>query len=267
MTSFSIELVSNASMNVFPNNTLASFTNVFPEEISLDSDWEVCLSEITYPCFYYNIKDGHFEFDADTRDELTPWRKYKYKIDAGMYSSLSEIANAMNSKIMVYNNLKIDKNSIPVSFTLNPRTYHVNLELFSKFASLTFKSKDLSNILGFQCDTAYTDEKEHQSLYPVDISRIHSVLVYTDIIEHDIVGDTRAPLLRSFPFINRLRNMEISALQPVKRDTFENSQFRKLLKKSFHSIHIELRTPSGEMFPFAGIGLTRLTLTFRKNIH
>ena len=36
-------------MSVFPENTLANFKNVFNEEISLEGDWRVALSEIMFP--------------------------------------------------------------------------------------------------------------------------------------------------------------------------------------------------------------------------
>ena len=46
---FYIEAVSNASMNLFPENTLSKFTNRLQHSISLDGDWVVGLQEIFYP--------------------------------------------------------------------------------------------------------------------------------------------------------------------------------------------------------------------------
>ena len=36
-------------MNIFPDNTLANFRNFFNEEINLEGDWRVALSEIIFP--------------------------------------------------------------------------------------------------------------------------------------------------------------------------------------------------------------------------
>ena len=36
-------------MNIFPQNTLSSFKNYFNEEINLEGDWRVALSEIIFP--------------------------------------------------------------------------------------------------------------------------------------------------------------------------------------------------------------------------
>ena len=46
---FTVHLISTASMDYFPDNTLASFRNFCKEEIALDGDWRVALSEIIFP--------------------------------------------------------------------------------------------------------------------------------------------------------------------------------------------------------------------------
>ena len=61
----------------------------------------------------------------------------------------------------------------------------------------------------------------------------------------------------------------ITTGQYMNYQTFGNLQFRPLFKNSFHSIHIDLRDPSGEKIPIVSVGITRLVLMFRKvsNIH
>ena len=46
--------------------------------------------------------------------------------------------------------------------------------------------------------------------------------------------------------------------------TFGKPQFKPLLKKYFNRIHIDLRDMSGEKIPFVSVGITRLSLMFRK---
>ena len=62
MDSFKIELVSNASGELFPNNTLSSFTNVLPGQINLEEPWEVAISEKSYPSMYQKVTEGKFKF-------------------------------------------------------------------------------------------------------------------------------------------------------------------------------------------------------------
>ena len=62
MDSSKIELVSNASGELFPDNTLSSFTNVLPEQVNLEGKWEVAISERSYPSMYQNKTEGKFKF-------------------------------------------------------------------------------------------------------------------------------------------------------------------------------------------------------------
>ena len=63
MESFTIELVLNASAQLFPDNTLSSFTSFFsPEQLNLDGQWEVAISETSYPSMYQNVTQGKFMF-------------------------------------------------------------------------------------------------------------------------------------------------------------------------------------------------------------
>ena len=49
MESFRIELVSNASGEFFPDNTLSFFTNFLPEQVNLEGQWEVAIAEFSHP--------------------------------------------------------------------------------------------------------------------------------------------------------------------------------------------------------------------------
>ena len=62
MESFTIELVSNASAQIFPDNILSSFTDFLPEQLNLDGQWEVAISEMSYPSMYQNVTEGKFMF-------------------------------------------------------------------------------------------------------------------------------------------------------------------------------------------------------------
>ena len=62
MESFTIELVSNASAQLFPDKTLSPFTNFSPQQLNLDGQWDVAISEISYPSLYRNVTGGKFMF-------------------------------------------------------------------------------------------------------------------------------------------------------------------------------------------------------------
>ena len=52
MQSFTLELVSNATAQLVPANTLSSFTNFLSEQLTLEGQWEIAISEASYPSMY-----------------------------------------------------------------------------------------------------------------------------------------------------------------------------------------------------------------------
>ena len=96
-----------------------------------------------------------------------------------------------------------------------------------------------------------------------DIVRIHSLMVYTDLIEYNIFGDTKAPLLRCFFSMLNAGDFKTTG-QYMTYQTFSNLQFRPLLKYFFNGIHIDLRDTSGQKILFVSVGITRLVSMFRK---
>ena len=99
----------------------------------------------------------------------------------------------------------------------------------------------------------------HEPHFAHDTVRIQSLMIYSDLVEYNIVRDTKVLLLRCFPFISKLKGGDIITTgQYMNYQTFSNLQFRPLLKNSFHSIHIDLRDTSGEKYPlcvFVSLGL------------
>ena len=91
----------------------------------------------------------------------------------------------------------------------------------------------------------------HEPTSAYDIVRIDLLMIYTDIVGYNIIGDTKAPSLCCFPFISKLKSGDIITTgQYMNYQTFSNLQFRRLLKNSFHSIHIDLRDTSVEKISF-----------------
>ena len=100
MDSFTIELVFNASGELFPNKTLSSFTNFLPEQVNLEGQWEVAISEISYPSMYQNITEGKFKFFDEKLSKSTS----TYNLEPGLYTSITDIVEAMNTFIQERNN-------------------------------------------------------------------------------------------------------------------------------------------------------------------
>ena len=67
MESFTIELVSNASAQLVPDNTLSSFTNFLSGQLNLEAQWEVAISEKPHASMCQNVRERQFMlFDENT---------------------------------------------------------------------------------------------------------------------------------------------------------------------------------------------------------
>ena len=80
-------MVSNASGEFFPDNTLGSFTNFLPQQVNFEGQWEVAYSEISYASMYQNITEGKFKF----LDEKLSKSTSTYSIEDGLYTSITDI--------------------------------------------------------------------------------------------------------------------------------------------------------------------------------
>ena len=197
-------------------------------------------------------------------DEKLSQTTEAYYLEPGLYSSINDIVEAMNTLIQERNN----HGDTCVTIKVSRVTQKVKVYLANEESSLAIFSTDLTHIFGGDVRNdlgiLMRGKGPHKPTFAYDIVRIHSLMIYTDIVEYNIVGDTKAPLLRCFSFIWKLKSGDIITTgQYMNYQTFSNLQFRRLLKNSFHSIHIDLRDTSGEKILFVSVGITRLVLMFR----
>ena len=191
MDSFTIELVSNASGELFPDNTLSSFTNFLPEQVNLEGQWEVAISEISYPSMYQNITEGKFKFFDEKLSKSTS----TYNLEPGLYTSITDIVEAMNTLIQERNN----HNETCIAVKVSRRSQKVVIILANDTSGLAFCSTDLGHIFGNNVGNKFgvlmKGKGPHEPQFAYDIVRIHSLMIYSDLVEYSIVGDTKAPLL------------------------------------------------------------------------
>ena len=149
MDSFTSELVSNASFNCYPNNSLSSFENFLPEQIHLKGEWEVAISEITYPSLYQNVTEGKFIF-VDGRESIEEKRKIQpMHVEPGLYPSIVDIVVAIIEKVRkCIGAQKYECKEIYVS--VDKITQKVAIHLPEDQSVFIIQSADLSHIFG--CD-------------------------------------------------------------------------------------------------------------------
>ena len=141
---------------------------------------------------------------------------------------------------------------------MSGRTQKVEIYLENERSGLAFFSTDLGHSFGSnvgnELGVMLRGKGPQKPEFAYDIVRIHSLMIYTELIEYNILGDIKAPLLCCFPFVSKLKSGDIITTgQYMNYQIFSNPQFRPLLKNSFHSIHIDLRDTSVEKIPFVSV--------------
>ena len=237
-----IKLVSNPSGELFPDNTLSSL-NFLSEQVNLEGQWEVAISEISYPSLYQNVTDGNFKFF----DEKLSNSMSTYNPEPGLYTSFTVSVEAIKTLFQERNY----HNETYITVKVSRRPQKVVVMLAGDTSSLAFCSTGLGHIFGNNVRNEFvvlmTGKGPHDPEIAYDIVRIRSLMTYSHLVEYNIAGDTKVPLLRCSPFISKLKEGDsITTGQYMNYKTFSNLQFRPLLKNSFHSIHIDLRDTSGE---------------------
>ena len=85
LEALTIELVSNATAQRFPDKTLISFTNCSPQQLNLEYQWEVTISETCYLSIYQNIR----EKDLVILDRKFSKTSEYYSLESGLYPSIT----------------------------------------------------------------------------------------------------------------------------------------------------------------------------------
>ena len=109
---------------------------------------------------------------------------------------------------------------------------------------ITFESPQTSSILGFKgirdgtgYHIGYKDSSHIHSTFtsqklisdnPVDISAgTQMMFIYLDLFHYQIVGDTKAPLLRVIDTNQHVKNGYACSIEPNHRKVFSNLDFKK----------------------------------------
>ena len=108
--------------------------------MNLDGQWEVAISEISYPSMYQNVTEGKFMFFAKKLSKSSEF----YYLEAGLYSSITDIVDAMN--ILIQERHNHSENCIKVK--VSRKTQKVEIYLANEASGIAFFSTDLGHIFG-----------------------------------------------------------------------------------------------------------------------
>ena len=150
---------------------------------------------------YQNVTEGKIMFSDKKLSRLSDL----YHLQPGLYLSITDIVEAMN--ILIQERHNHSENCIKVK--LSRKTQKVEIYLANEASGLVFFGTHLGHIFGSNVGNEFgvmlRGKGPHNPEFAYDIVRIHSLMIYTDLIEYNIVGDTKAPLLCCFLFISKLK--------------------------------------------------------------
>lgn len=255
---FHLTLLSNSSMNYFPDNKTTSFSTQLPKNIHLDGEWVVGLTEFQFPCSLESISErGNIVYIEKTLYTITSAKStihagtewMKTKIPSGNYNTIESVLIALS-----LNKDLLDK----VSFQMNQTSNKVNVTIIDKSIVSLKMSPNLCLQLGFEPDNDFC--KDTTSRHPANVllGLPSQLLVYCDLIEPQIIGDVFAQVLR-------VCALDYNRYDYARQQShiFSPTHYVPVLRREFENIEIHIRTNTGEDVPFL-FGTVCVKLHFKK---
>jgi len=261
--SFYVTLPSNASVELYSENTATNYTTQLKLPLKFDIPYEVALVEMIYKhswmnylgTFTYSLEGDENEFElfiSDGEDfsnlvkRINEWLDQVY-----ITSELAKLEYAEDIEVEKKNIRKHDNYprlfyfEYRLSFMCNRNSYFI----FSGYLGKLFK-------VDKQVITLYQDPL----LVSKNILNITQALfVYTDIIDFQYVGDTLAPLLKTISTPGEDYATVVSA-------HFDNPHYISVNKTLITSINIDIRDDTGKKIFFEdGRVIVKLHFRPRKN--
>lgn len=261
-----VVLLSNACLQNYPNNTLTKFTIQLAQPLDLsEGHWEFGLSEIQFYKSWYNVKDAKLMISR--KNEVS-----EVSIEDGFYESPEFLVQCLNESLEKTCN-DDTKQHIKFNYNKIKRSCELHVTPHKGF-SFQF-TPNLEHLLGYNTHAINEDILLNSEKYPtrgdtivpkiivsgtasMRLNTIFNLMVYCDLAQSTIVGDTEAPLLRLVPITGRQgRHWENQST------TFSKIQYIPVSKKSVRSISVYIYTDFGQPVPFTE-GRTTVTLEFRR---
>ena len=170
-----------------------------PEQLNLEGQWE--LSEKSYPSMYQNATEGKFIFFDNEPSDSSEFQK----LEPGLNPSITDIVEAMDAPIQKRHN----NSESCIKVKVSRRYQKTEIYLANERSGPAFFGTDLGQIFRktvvHEFGLMFREKGPRKPDFAYDIICIHSLTLYTDLIEYNTVSDTKTPLMRRFFLFQRLR--------------------------------------------------------------
>lgn len=254
MESKYVTLPSNVKSSEYDKNTTANFTTRLAMPLSLPGEWEVAITELSYTNSWFNVpRDQMINISYDGEINLNTLRAGRYESIDELVGDINKIFSTYSDKFFNWPVLLIDRRKCIV--TLRHGLHN------GSHAIVEFEP-DLMNMLGLTKPNSFMEEINgilvQNGVRPYQIrGGLHSLYVYTNIVEPSHVGDSYVNLLRT---ITVDHSTEFASQIVTK---FTNPYYIKVRLNAITNITIECKDDTGNVFPFE-FGRTIVTLHFKR---
>ena len=284
MAEFYLTLPSNTE----PGNRTGQFRVRLPEVVKLKGDWDVALAQIQYPKSWNNVTAENDPRTGFRKNEIYitikdgMYTTFKISIPPSHYDTVNDllavITNTTQDRVkeLVIDELeefatkhdeKREEDPKHVEILKKvPRSIYWDFDPISKHTTMKFNkdvissirlSEHLQYVLGFEeRDLHNWNTYKDMGKYPIDMrAGIDALYVYCDLVENQIIGNVREPLLRILPVKGTYGEI-------IDQD-FVARHYVPVLNKEFSTVEISIKGDSNVLIPFA-FGKVIVKLHFKK---
>lgn len=218
---FYVTLPSNAGLSVFKDNTISSFRVNLAQHINLEGSWQVALTEISYPHTWHNVPEDSAYFEW--RDKKVK-KSFRQNITPGYYKNVLHLIGEIEP---ILREIKADVSFEPIYTIVNKISFKAGGQYQLRFHS------PIAYMLGVQPGRWLTFDKFVS--HPIDMQAgFYMIYCYSDVVEHQMVGDSYAPLLRILRVEGKFGD--------IITQTFNPPDYLPVARKHLESIKIELKS-------------------------
>jgi len=238
-------------MNIYPNNMTAQYVTKLPTRIELNGDWSILLKEISTPLTFDNIPSDYYTFTVKENKNETKIHM-ELAMQNGKYAVIDELNRLVNQYDMNFQLKLNDQN-------------HTRVRSLVGGKYIFRPGEALSYLIGMGLEEVRDFTRGmYMATGPMKIPavQIPNLYVYCNILQHVIVGDATAPLLR---IVNGGQDKIIT--KKTRMHVFlSTSIFVPVQRKSFDTIEIFILTNTGKPVPFNNIGgKSYVVIEFKKS--
>lgn len=270
MSDFYITLVSNSSMNIFPENKTSSFTVLLPEKISLKGEWCIGVAEVHYNYNFFNVNEQNnriklivnnsrgFNDDDDSIelsndcDEVEA-TTHEVAVRCGYYHTVKDLIDTVNNQLTPY--LHVDESLLSIDRYSNRTLVHKD-DVQSRVEHIYLDGR-LAMQLGFDPNTDILQASISPHIGNVSFGVPDQMFIYTDIIDPTFIGHEKA-------YVIKVINTEAKKYKfgDACYKEYTHMHYMRMQKRDFDSISVDIRDYTGEFMPFQH-GVLMIKLHFK----